>query len=71
MSNEGLKGDGILEYLTSTTKSNEIYFFPDSIALFTQEFVLDKVNEALNFPVTNSETLDYTNHITKNIGFIN
>ena len=42
LSNEGLIGDGVLEYLTSTTKSNEIYFFPDSIALFTQEFVLKR-----------------------------
>ncbi|MAO72438.1 MAG: hypothetical protein CMD02_08045 [Flavobacteriales bacterium] len=57
LSNEGLKGDGVLEYLTSSTKSNEIYFFPDSIALFTQEFVLNKVNEGIEFPqVENSET---------------
>ena len=57
LSNEGLKGDGVLEYLTSSTQSNEIYFFPDSIALFTQEFVLKKVTDGIEFPpVKNSET---------------
>ena len=58
MSNEGLIGDGVLEYLTSTTKSNEIYFFPDStVSLFTQEFVLNQVSEGIEFPpVKNSET---------------
>ena len=30
LSNNGLMGNGELEYLSSNTKSNEIYFFPDS-----------------------------------------
>ena len=69
LSNEGLKGDGKLEYLTSITKSNEIYFFPDSISfLFTQEFVLNKVTDGIEFPSEKiQKLLDYMNHIMKDI----
>ena len=57
LSNEGLFGEGEFEYLNSETKSNEIYFFPDSMALFTQEFILNKVSEGIEFPqVSNHET---------------
>lgn len=57
LSNEGLKGSGGLEYLTSNTKSNEIYFFPDSTALFTQEFELNEVKQGIEFPqVENTES---------------
>ena len=57
LSNEGLRGDGDFEYLTSKTKSNEIYFFPDSTSLFTQDFLLNEVEEGIEFPqVNNSET---------------
>lgn len=54
LSNEGLKGDGKLEYLNSITRSNEIYFFPDSIALFSQEFNLTKIEEGIEFPEINN-----------------
>jgi hypothetical protein len=45
LSHEGLKGKGIFEYLTSVSNSDEIYFFPDSTALFTKEFTLNKVEK--------------------------
>ena len=57
LSHEGLKGKGIFEYLTSVSTSDEIYFFPDSTALFTKEFTLNKVEEGIEFPsVKNNET---------------
>jgi hypothetical protein len=57
LSNEGLRGSGDFEYLTSKTKSEEIYFFPDSTALFTQDFVLTQVESGIEFPqVENKET---------------
>ena len=56
LSNDGLKGDGDFDYLTSKTKANEIYFFPDSTALFSQEFVLNEVEEGIEYPqVSNGE----------------
>ena len=44
LSNEGLKGDGVLEYLTSNTTSNEIYFFPDSIGFIYTRICIKKGN---------------------------
>ena len=56
LSNNGLTGNGELEYLSSNTKSNEIYFFPDSAALFAQSFKLNRVDEGIEFPdVENTE----------------
>ena len=56
LSNEGLTGDGEFDYLTSKTKSNEIFFFPDSTALFSQEFILNEVEQGIEFPqVSNGE----------------
>ena len=44
-------------YVYSKTKSEEIYFFPDSIALFTQDFSLKEVEIGIEFPqVDNKET---------------
>ena len=57
LSNQGLMGSGSLEYLNSFTKANEIYFFPDSTALFGQDFILNKIEQGIEFPdVTNTET---------------
>lgn len=57
LSNDGLMGNGKMEYLTSISSSNEMYFFPDSTALFTQEFLLRPVEEGIEFPeVQNLET---------------
>jgi len=56
LSNDGLLGSGDFEYLNSRTKSKEIYFFPDSTALFTQDFLLTKVEIGIEFPqVDNTE----------------
>ena len=57
LSNEGLKGSGDFEYLTSKASANEILFFPDSTNLFTQVFTITKVATGIEFPeVKNTET---------------
>lgn len=56
LSNEGLRGDGEFEYLTSKSKSNELYFFPDSTAMFTQDFVLNEVQQGIEFPQVKNTT---------------
>ena len=38
VSNQGLRGDGDFEYLTSTTKSNNFIFYPDSMNTHAQDF---------------------------------
>ncbi len=38
MSNRGLRGDGVLDYLTSTTKSKDFIFFPDSMNTTCEQF---------------------------------
>tara|TARA_B100000902_G_scaffold149523_1_gene146050 strand:- start:594 stop:5042 length:4449 start_codon:yes stop_codon:yes gene_type:complete len=56
LSNGGLQGNGEFKYLNSLTKSEEIYFFPDSTAIFSQEFVLNEIEEGIEFPqVSNTE----------------
>lgn len=51
LSNEGLKGNGVLEYLTSTSKSDEYLFLPDSMNAITHDFVIRKdTMSAVQFP---------------------
>jgi hypothetical protein len=38
MSNKGLRGDGNLEYVTSTTTSKDFQFFPDSMNTWSEKF---------------------------------
>ena len=71
LSNEGLIGDGVLEYLTSSTKSNEIYFFPDSTAIYTR-ICIKSGNEGIEFPpVKNSETFGLYEPYNEKYRFIN
>lgn len=55
MSNRGLIGGGSLKHLTSTTKSEEFMFFPDSMITRATEFNIDK--ETGMFPSVNSENV--------------
>lgn len=57
LSNKGIKGSGKLEYLTSTSVSDNIFFFPDSTNLHTKQFDLLVVKEGIEFPnATNTAT---------------
>jgi hypothetical protein len=50
LSNQGLEGDGSLNYLTSVTKSNSFIFFPDSMNATTQSFSMEELADASSFP---------------------
>lgn len=54
MSNRGLIGSGTLKRLTSTAKSEEFHFFPDSMITQAKTFNIEKDPAGL-FPVLNSE----------------
>lgn len=57
LSDEGLKGSGDLEYRNSSSSSDEILFFPDSMNLYTQRFSISQVKTGIEFPEAhNTET---------------
>ena len=50
LSNQGLRGDGTFDYLTSTTISKDFQFFPDSMNTLAQEFVNKKQETGVEYP---------------------
>jgi hypothetical protein len=50
LSNDGLRGKGIITYLTSTAVSDDIIFFPDSLNAFVRDFTIDKETTGTQFP---------------------
>jgi hypothetical protein len=55
MSNEGLKGDGTIDYVTSTSKSNDFTFYPDSMNAVVQEFDMKEQKTNPQFPQMKAE----------------
>jgi hypothetical protein len=56
MSNKGLIGSGTLKHLTSTTKSEEFKFFPDSLITQASTFNMEKDGSGL-FPLLESQNV--------------
>ncbi|MBN1117543.1 MAG: hypothetical protein JXA77_10080 [Bacteroidales bacterium] len=54
LSNRGLKGNGKLEYLTSTTWSDDFNFFPDSMNTNSQQYTIQKSFSGVEYPMTRS-----------------
>jgi len=50
MSNEGLRGNGKLEYIASTTYSNDFIFSPDSMNAIAQKYEVEENPIAIQFP---------------------
>lgn len=50
LSNQGLRGKGKLEYLTSTTVSDDFIFYPDSTNATTKSFDIEKQVSAVQYP---------------------
>jgi hypothetical protein len=50
LSNNGLNGDGSLNYLSSTSTSAEFNFFPDSMNTIAPDFTLRPVSSGTQFP---------------------
>lgn len=74
LNNEGLTGDGSLEYLTSTSTSNKFFYFPDSVNGNLNTYEIAKVDRGTEFPDVNATDvythwmpyLDRMNTKTKN-----
>lgn len=54
LSNNGLRGDGELKYLTSTTLSDDFIFYPDSMNTQSTSFKIARQNIETQYPKVNS-----------------
>ena len=51
LSHEGLKGNGVINYITSTSKSKDFTFFPDSMNGIAQSFIVKESKQGkVEFP---------------------
>jgi len=76
LSNKGLRGDGKLEYLTSTTLSDDFKFYPKSVEALAQSHVLAEVKTGTEFPPVQGDSVNinwkpqedvfYTTAVTNN-----
>lgn len=57
LSNEGLRGSGKLDYITSTTYSNDFIFFPDSMNAIAQRYVVEESPVSVEFPPVEGENV--------------
>lgn len=56
LSHEGLRGNGVINYVTSTSKSRDFIFFPDSMNGISQNFdVKESKQGKIEFPQVSSE----------------
>ncbi|MHC1704242.1 MAG: hypothetical protein AB9846_10070 [Tenuifilaceae bacterium] len=55
LSNRGLRSDGQVKYITSTTTSDDIYLFPDSMVTKATNFTIDKQIEGIQYPETKGD----------------
>jgi hypothetical protein len=55
LSNKGLRGDGTLKYLTSTSKSNAFIFYPDSMNADVQLYTIAEQKEGVEYPTVVGE----------------
>ncbi len=58
LSNKGLRGDGSLQYLTSTSWSKEYLFFPDSCNALADNFVLTEQFTPIEYPSAKGINVD-------------
>lgn len=55
LSHDGLRGNGKLDYITSTTYSNDFIFFPDSMNAIAQKYSVEESPVAVEFPPVEGE----------------
>jgi hypothetical protein len=55
LSNDGLRGSGRLDYIKSELYSDDFVFFPDSVNTITEEFLINKQIEGVEFPSLRSK----------------
>jgi len=57
LSNQGLRGNGKLEYLTSTSQSNNFIFLPDSMNTIAQKFDIKEQSTLTEYPQLTSNNV--------------
>lgn len=57
LSNKGLRADGDLNYVTSTTKSDDFIFFPDSMNTLANTFDVKEQIDPIEFPQAHGDTI--------------
>lgn len=57
LSNKGLRADGDLNYVTSTTKSKDFIFFPDSMNTLANTFDVKEQIDPIEFPQVHGDTV--------------
>ncbi len=55
LSHDGLRGDGKLEYITSTTYSTDFIFFPDSMLTLADQYFVEKQKDGVEYPPIKAE----------------
>lgn len=59
LSHDGLKGNGFIDYITSTTESQSFFFYPDSMNAIAQNFVIEEQMGEVEYPPVNGTNLDW------------
>ncbi|MDF2449516.1 MAG: hypothetical protein K0R26_2020 [Bacteroidota bacterium] len=57
LSNKGLRADGDLNYVTSTTKSKDFIFFPDSMNTMANSYDIKEQIDPIEFPQVHGDTV--------------
>ena len=57
LSNKGLRADGDLNYITSTTKSKDFIFFPDSMNTLANSYTIKEQIDPIEFPQSQGDTV--------------
>lgn len=57
LSNQGLKGDGTLEYLTATANSKDFTFFPDSVNALCENFIIEEQLGKVEYPPVSGQSI--------------
>lgn len=57
LSNKGLRADGDLNYITSTTKSKDFIFFPDSMNTLATSYDIREQIDPIEFPQSHGDTV--------------
>jgi len=58
LSNQGLRGNGKLEYIASTTYSNDFIFSPDSMNAIAQNFEIEENSDNIQFPPVEGKNVE-------------
>ncbi len=57
LSNNGLQGDGTINYVTSVSKSNNFRFYPDSMNATANKFVINEQKSPPEFPTVTGDSV--------------